>query len=79
MFIKRKFDNKYTIRFQLWKFLIAIYWLDKHKNNSNVVADTGDDEEGAADNIVVMQHTFALVLFSLFLAFHWQEVNHTFF
>ena len=44
-----------------------------------MVADTGDDEEGTADNIVVMQHTFALVLISFFLAFHWQEVNHTFF
>ena len=44
-----------------------------------MVADTGDDEEGTADNIVVMQHTFALVLFSLFWAFHWQELNHIFF
>ena len=44
-----------------------------------MVADTGDDEEGTADIIVVMQHTFALVLFSLFLTFHWLEVNHTFF
>ena len=44
-----------------------------------MVADTGDDEEGTADNIVVMQHTFALVFSFFFLAFHWQEVNHTFF
>ena len=44
-----------------------------------MVADTGDDEEGTVDIIVVMQHTFARVLFSLFLAFLWQEVNHTFF
>ena len=34
-----------------------------------MVADTGDDEEGTADNIVVMQHTFALVLISFFWHF----------
>ena len=33
-----------------------------------MVADTGDDEEGTVDIIVVMQHTFAVVVFSLFLA-----------
>ena len=35
----------------------------------NMLFEMVDDEEGTADNIVVMQHTFALVLFSLFLAF----------